>query len=62
MCVSYPYHIVKLLIALHLFFVAAHSFGVVAAEIAVAVLHPLADFTGELRSNRSDKLWTKKWM
>lgn len=50
----------KLFIALHLFFVAAHSFGVVAAEIAVAVLHPLADFSGELRDNHSDELWNKR--
>lgn len=53
---SYPYHIVELLIALHLFFVAAHGLGVVTAEVSVAVLHPLAYFAGELRSKHSREL------
>lgn len=54
--VSYPYHIVELFIALHLFFVAAHSLRVVTAEISVAVLHPLAYFTRELRRKHSDEV------
>lgn len=58
----YPYHVVELLIALHLFFVAAHSFGVVTAKISVAVLHPLANFTRELRSNHSDERRNQTWI
>lgn len=52
--VSYSYNVLELFVVLQLLFVVADSLSVVAAEISIAVLHPLTYFTWELESKQ---LW-----